>query len=149
MKILTVIVFSLLGFSESSHLSQTTVELMKTKNELRIVIETFVKAGTDRNTAAYNTVLHPEFRVIANRYPVKDQISIIPKSKYVALITQKVIGGTPYSIVFKDFIITDHSATVTTFLKADKGGQLVTFLLVKNPEGQWQIITNMATQQKH
>lgn len=118
------------------------------EKEIKSVIETFVKAGEKRNVAMYNDILHENFRVIANKYPTPDKISIIPVEVYKGLITKEVIGGTKYKVVFKSINIAEHSATVTTELKAEKGGQLVTFLLVQNTEKKWKIITDMATQTK-
>ncbi len=121
---------------------------MKMEKEIKSVIGTFVKAGEERNVAMYNDILHENFRVIANKYPTPDKTSIIPAEGYKALITKEVIGGTKYEVVFKSIDIAEHSATVRAELKAEKGGQSVTFLLVQNMESEWQIIADMATQRK-
>ncbi|MBS9464368.1 nuclear transport factor 2 family protein [Flagellimonas sp. 389] len=118
------------------------------EKDIKSVIEAFVKAGEERNVAMYNDILHENFRVIANKYPTPDKISIIPAEGYKALITKEVIGGTKYEVVFKGIDIAEHSATVRAELKAEKGGQSVTFLLVQNKENEWQIIADMATQRK-
>ncbi|WP_159092179.1 nuclear transport factor 2 family protein [Aquimarina sp. Aq107] len=118
------------------------------EKEIKQVIKAFIKAGEERNIEMYNDVLHQEFRVIANKYPTPDKTSIIPSAGYIALITKKVIGGTKYEVIYNSINITQHSATVRAELKAEKGGQLVTFLLVQNMENRWQIIANMAVQKK-
>ncbi len=118
------------------------------EKEIKEVIEIFVKAGEQRNIEMYNDVLHQDFRVIANRYPTPDKLSIIDSASYKALIAKKVIGGAKYEVVYKSIDIAKHSATVRAELKTEKGGQLVTFLLVQNAEDKWQIITDMVTQTK-
>ena len=119
------------------------------EKEIKNVVTAFAKAGEERNVPAYNDILHEDFRVIANRYPTAEKTSIIPGEGYIALIAKETIGGTAYTVDFKHIDITGHSATVISHFKTeDGGGQLVTFLLVKNPENKWQLISDMATQIK-
>ncbi len=148
MKRLSIVLLTMICFNLTSCKSKIQNNSMKMEKEIKSVIETFVKAGEERNIAMYNDILHENFRVIANKYPTPDKISIIPVEGYKALITKKVIGGTKYEVVFKNIDIEKHSATVKVELKAQKGGQSVTFLLVQNSENKWQIITDMATQRK-
>lgn len=119
---------------------------MKTEKEIKNVIETFVRAGEERNVSMYEGILHPEFRVIANRYPTADKTSILRAEDYVGLIAKKVIGGTKYWIRYSSIDVAEHSATVRAELRAEKGGQWVTFLLILSPENKWQIIADMAVQ---
>ena len=148
MKKLSMMLFAILSLTAMSCNSQTKKDEIKMEKEIKSVIETFVKAGEKRDVAMYNDILHEEFRVIANKYPTPEKISIIPSAGYIALITKEVIGGTKYEVVYKSIDIAEHSATVRAELKANKGGQFVTFLLVQNTENKWQIIADMATQKK-
>ena len=141
-KVLTLV--TALCISSISAFAQNPSKKMNNKASIKTVIETFVKAGTERNIALYEGILHDDFRVIANRYPAPDKTSIISADTYKDLITKKVIGGTQYKIDFKDISISDHSATVEVELKSDKGGQVITFLLIQNNEAKWLIITDMA-----
>ena len=124
--------------------SQTKTDSME--EEIKSLINSFVKAGEKHNVAVYDDILHEKFRVIANRYPTPDKTTVIPAAGYVALIAKKTIGGKSYNVIFKTIEITNHSATALVNLKADNGGQWVTFLLIQNQENQWQIITNIAVQ---
>lgn len=150
MKRLAIVFLIISGFVTTSCKSQTQNNSMKTETEKEIknVIETFVKAGEERNIPMYNAILHEDFRVIANRYPTPEKTSIIPAAGYIALLAKKVIGGTKYEVIYNKIDITEHSATVIAELKAEEGGQFVTFLLVQNQENKWQIIADMATQQE-
>ncbi|MFS4445701.1 nuclear transport factor 2 family protein [Maribacter sp. 2307UL18-2] len=148
MKRLSMVLLTMTCFSSMSCNAQKPNNSMKMEKEIKRVIATFVKAGEERNVALYNDILHENFRVIANKYPTPDKTSIIPAEGYKALITKEVIGGTKYELVFKSIDIAEHSATVRAELKAEKGGQSVTFLLVQNKENEWQIIADMATQRK-
>lgn len=148
MKRLSMVLLTMICFSATSCNAQKPNNSMKMEKEIKSVIATFVKAGEERNVAMYNDILHENFRVIANKYPTPDKTSIIPAEGYKALITKEVIGGTKYELVFKSIDIAEHSATVRAELKAEKGGQSVTFLLVQKMESEWQIIADMATQRK-
>ena len=148
MKRLSMVILTILCFGSISGKSQTQNISTKMEKEIKSVIETFVKAGEERNVTMYNDILHEDFRVIANRYPTPDKTSIIPAADYLALIAKKVIGGTSYKVIYNSIDIAEHSATVRAELKAEKGGQFITFLLIQNPENKWQIITDMATQKE-
>ncbi|GAA3521547.1 hypothetical protein GCM10022393_39930 [Aquimarina addita] len=148
MKNLSVLLLTMISLSSINCKSQTLNNSIKMEKEIKNVIETFVKAGEERNVSMYNDILHEDFRVIANRYPTPDKISIISSEDYIALITKKVIGGSKYGIVYESIDIAEHSATVRIELKAKKGGQIVTFLLIQNNENKWLIIADMAIQKK-
>ncbi len=70
------------------------------KEQIKSVINTFVQAGTDHDVAAYDHVLHPEFRVIANQFPTPDKTSVIPGPVYKSMVGNKTIGGTAYQVHF-------------------------------------------------
>ncbi len=148
MKKLSISLMTIIVLGSISCKSQTLNNSIKMENEIKTVIETFVKAGEERNISAYKDILHTDFRVIANRYPTPDNTSILSAKQYTDLLSKKVIGGTKYNVIFKHIDIAEHSATVKAELKAENGGQLVTFLLVQNPENKWLIISDMATQTK-
>ncbi|GEM_PF-5102176 len=142
---LSIAFIALFSMSAMNGKSQTT---MKTEETIKQVIETFVEAGEKRELNMYNGILHKDFRVIANRYPSPDKTSIIDRETYISLIEKKIIGGAHYTVIFEDMIVSNHSATATVKLKGDKGGQNITFLMVQNNTGDWQIITDMAVQTK-
>ena len=128
--------------------SQTKNEEMKTEKTIKEVIRKFVSAGETRTISIYDEVLHPEFRVIANRYPSADKTSILTKETYVDLIQKEVIGGTKFKIEFEEVDVTNHSASAKVNLIADKGGQFVTFLLIQNDKNEWKIIADLAVQKE-
>ena len=119
---------------------------MEEKAQIKTVIEAFVKAGEERNINSYDSILHPNFRVVANHYPSPDKTTFLNKETYIDLIKKKVIGGTKFNLIFKDISLVEHSATVQIQLAASKGGQIITFLLIKNAQQQWQIVSDMAVQ---
>lgn len=149
MRKLSFTLLAMLCFSVFSCKSQSNMKNSLMETEIKNVVKAFANAGEERNVAAYDAILHQNFRVIANQYPTPDKTSIIPLEGYVGLIEKGVIGGTKFDILFKQINIADHSATVLAHFKtAEGGGQLVTLLLVKNQDGKWQLIADMATQIK-
>lgn len=118
----------------------------KMENQIKLVIETFARAGAENNVALYDNILHSGFRVIANRYPTLDKTSIISREAYVGLISSKKIGGMLYEISFQNIVISEHSATVMAYFKGEKGSQSLIFLLVLDSADKWKIITDMAVQ---
>lgn len=116
------------------------------KKEITEVIETFIIAGEKRDIPAFDTILHPDFRVIVNQYPTPEKTSIIPGAGYIALMTQEKIGGKKYDTEFLNINVAKHSATAIVLLKNKESSMQVTFLLIKNNEDQWQIISDLAIQ---
>lgn len=112
--------------------------------QVRSVVEDFNRAIAANDVTALERVLHPEFRVVANRFPTPDATSILPRAVYLKLIADKTIGGTAYTITYHDTNVTKHSATVRATLRASESTMHVTFLIIKTPEGVWQIISDMA-----
>lgn len=148
MRKLSLVILTSICIASISCKTQKQNNSIKMEKEIKTVIETFVKAGEKRNISTYNDILHKDFRVIANQYPSPENTSTLSAKQYTDLLSKEVIGGTKYNVIFRYIDISEHSATVKAELKSENGGQLVTFLLVQNPENKWLIITDMATQTK-
>lgn len=148
MRKISIVLFAFVTVGVTSCTVHQKKQNMGNYKVLETVIDKFVVAGENRDIAAYDDILHENFRVIANRYPTVGKISILSADVYKSLLSKKVIGGTKYNVTYKNFDVTSHSATVSVELKAEKGGQLITFLLVKNEKDKWLIISDMATQTK-
>ncbi len=116
------------------------------EKEITEVIETFIIAGEKWDISAFDAILHSDFRVIANQYPTPEKTSIIPGAGYIALMTQKKIGGTKYDTEFLHIDVAKHSATVIVLLKNKENSMKVTFLLIKNNNGEWKIMSDLAIQ---
>ncbi|WP_299894138.1 nuclear transport factor 2 family protein [uncultured Aquimarina sp.] len=144
MKTLARIMVCIICLCTADCKSQTNEEVME--NEIKTVVEKFVTAGAQRNTAMFGEILHPDFRVVVNRYPTSDKTTVISGAGYISLMNQKKIGGTPYKTSILHLDIKGHSATVIALLEAPENSMQVTFLLVKNQENTWQIISDLTIQ---
>ena len=71
---------------------------MKTENDrekaaVNKTIVDFLHAADARDLTQLQTILHPDFRVIANKVLGADKINILPKSSYLNLMEAGKIGG--------------------------------------------------------
>lgn len=104
----------------------------------------FAAAIAQRDTDALDTLLHPEFRVIANRFPTADKTTLLDKRTYLQLLTSGKIGGETYEVEFGTIDFQEHVATVITIFRGPKTTMQTTLLLVLDTNGDWRIISDLA-----
>lgn len=121
--------------------SQTSTP-MNDHPAVRQVVERFADAVEARDLTALDQLLHPEFRVIATRFPDPETTSILPRKVYLSMIESEKIGGDPYDVVVHGITATDQNATVTATFGGAASDMLLTLLLTQNSEGTWEIISD-------
>ena len=110
--------------------------------QITAVVEAFALAAEQHDVAAFETILHPEFRVIATRYPNPETTSILPRAVYLQLIGGGKIGGEAYDVTVHSVNETKHNATVIATLTGEKTTMDVTLLLTQDAKGAWSIISD-------
>ena len=113
------------------------------ENQVKQTIIDFTEAGEKRDLQTMETVLHPEFRVVLNRFRGAGNTSIMDRKTYLDMIESEKIGGEHYQLKIHNVSIHDHTAAARVEWKNDKTIFRIHFLLVKNAGDQWQIISDM------
>ena len=114
------------------------------EQEIKKVIQNVEKASAERNVTELESLLHPEYRVIANRFKGTPGSTIIPRSMYLDMMKAEKIGGTSYQVEFKSISISDHTSMVELLYKTkESSGMHKYLLLVQDEKDQWKVVSDM------
>lgn len=109
--------------------------------QVKTAIETFVKAGDDRDTAVLEHILHSRFQNIQDGFFDEDGIFIFSKEDYIELIRKNKFGGSPRSIDYHSMEQTGNIAIVQVELESP---YLIfhSLIVCVYDNGYWKIINN-------
>lgn len=105
-------------------------------------LHAFNKAGNTPDPEALENLLHDQFRVVLNRAFGGNDVSIMDKQTYIGMIRDGKIGGVERSLKIEDIDVMDHMASVKAVMENDKLVFHTRWLLVKNPENQWVLVSD-------
>jgi Putative lumazine-binding len=110
---------------------------------VREIVELFVKAGDERNISQLDSLLHEQFRVIANQLLGSSAVSLISKDQYLKLIGDGKLGGDRRTIRIESIDIIGKNAAVKVHLKGDKLTFQSFYHLIQSPDDKWQIVQDL------
>ena len=102
-------------------------------------VNAFVQAGDSKNTAQLQTVLHDEFRVVAQ---MPDGLSVFDKATYIDLIDTGVIGGGKRATAIDSVIESGPLVTVKGTLTSSDADFDCTWTVVQT-DASWQVIQDL------
>lgn len=111
---------------------------------VKVAIETFVKAGDNRDILALERSLHPNFQNIQDGFFEEKGIFMFSKSDYIELIRTKKFGGSPRNIIYVSLEQNGNIATAQVKLES----QYLIFrslIICVQDHGLWKIINNTPT----
>lgn len=111
---------------------------------IKQTIETFARAGAERDLSALEEVLHSEFRVLANRFGGKEALTIITREQYLNMMEAGKIGGNEVSVRFDDISIHGHSAAAEVAFVSESVEMQLFILLLQDETNSWKIASDMA-----
>ncbi|HAS39686.1 MAG TPA: hypothetical protein DCS93_04375 [Microscillaceae bacterium] len=143
-KLQIITVAFILGGLLATHSSVNAQSQKQTKDmeHIQNLINTIVGAADSRNTTTLEKHLHPEFRVVANRFG-GDDAKVLPKKIYLDLIKAGKIGGDKRSIAIQSIDVKDHIAVAKATLTGSKAVFTSFYQFVKNAQNEWQLINDM------
>lgn len=131
-----LIFFTLISMNMTGLFSQQSSDL----SAIQTVVTDFMNYGDQQDAVALETILHPEFRTVANRLFGAEEVSLMNKDLYLQLVRDKKIGGDKRQLYILDLAVVGNNATV----KAVFEGEILHFTtfitLVKSTKGDWAII---------
>lgn len=102
------------------------------------------EATAKSDIEALKAVLHPDYRVLANRFRGTPGTTLITRDTYLKMMEGGKIGGTTYDAEYKQISVTGHTAMVNVLLKAKGAPSMHKYLfLVQNDKDEWQIISDL------
>lgn len=114
------------------------------ETQIKQTVERFAEAGAQRDLQTLEAVLHPEYRVLANRFADNPGLTILSRAQYLSMMEAEQIGGNAVTVVFDQVMIHAHSASVQASFNSDQTAMKLFLLLIQTAEGQWQITSDMA-----
>lgn len=122
--------------------AQKNNQAMETK--VKQAVLAFDRATATRNLETLKAVLHPDYRVLANRFRGTPGTTLISRDAYLGLMESGKVGGTVYEPEFRQISVTGHTAMVDLLLKAQGTSSMHKYLfLVQNDQDEWQIISDL------
>ena len=139
---LVFVLGGLLATSSAKAQHSTNKKTSKDMEQIQTLINTIVGAADSRNATTLEKHLHPEFRVVANRFGGNDA-KVLPKKVYLDLIKAGKIGGDQRSIAVESIEVKDHIAVAKATLTGSKAVFTSFYQFVKNAQNEWQLINDM------
>ncbi len=115
----------------------------KDDEKVRYAILQFVKAGDARSKATLDSILHTDFRVVANQLNGSNTLVIINKAQYLGLLEARKLGGDTRSVQFETIEVVENNASVRATLTGTTTVFQSFYHLVKNSSGQWLLIQDL------
>lgn len=134
-KIMLMCLFSI--FSLSSVYSQ------KQEKAIKEVINAFALAGDQNDVKSLEKCLDPNYRITMNRLFGSKEVSIVPRSLYISKIKSKEWGGDERTLSYLSIIVNGNTAMAHVKMKGEKATFVSLICLVKNEDGQWQLISDL------
>lgn len=106
------------------------------------LVESYVSALSHRSIEAIDSLLHPEFKVIANKSIAAHTSAFLSKANYLDMIRSGKAGGDDYTIENLSIHVMGPTAMAQYTLH---GRQTImhVFLQLIQEGGDWKIVSNM------
>jgi len=106
------------------------------------LIERYVSALAQRSTETIDGLLHPEFRVIANKSVAAHTSAFLSKTNYLDMIRRGKAGGDDYKIEDLSIRVMGPTAMAQYTLQGRQTAMHVFLQLIQEDEG-WKIVSNL------
>ena len=114
------------------------------EKEIKQVINDFQQAVAARDLSSLETLLHPDFRVMANRFREGEGTTLLPRETYLGMMKAEKIGGTAYEVEIVNVAVKDHTAAAeVNFTSQPEADMHLFLLLVQDSNDDWQIISDL------
>ncbi len=104
---------------------------------------TFQTSGDKSDTTALSNVMHPDFRVTANRLFGSSKVSYWNKAAYLGMIAEGKIGGVPRSFELLSLVIVGNQAFAQVEMVSSEYEFTNLCLLVKTEAGDWLLLEDV------
>lgn len=109
---------------------------------VRLLVENYVTALAQRSTQAIDSLLHPEFKVIANKSIAAHTSTFLSKTNYLDMIRSGKAGGDVYTIEDLSIQVMGPTAMAQYTLHGRQTTMHVFLQFIQEDE-DWKIVSNM------
>ena len=105
-------------------------------------VTAYIEATDDQNLARLDSVLHPNYQTVWNRF-YSDSAMIFSRKQYRYHVERDDIGGVPRTIRFDDVRIVENIAQATITLES-RGLAYTCFVsLIQDVTGRWWVVGDL------
>lgn len=115
----------------------------KEEKAVKACIEKFATAADEQNIEELSDVLHPSYRSVLNKAFGAENATILTKESYIGMAKEGKIGGSERSLKIVSMDVEDHIASAKVILESDALQFTSYFSMLKNEEGEWQMVSDM------
>ena len=115
----------------------------RTHENVKAVIEKFIKAGDKCDGTQLNELLHSNFRVVANQLMGGTDVTIITKEQYLSLIRDGKLGGDERTYEILSLEVVNKNASAHVRIKGKVLSFDTFYHLIQLPEGIWQLVQDL------
>ena len=133
--ILHTFIFLLMLTSNPKHMHINNEQIIE-------AVQQYITAGDLRNPESLDSILHPQFRVVANQLLGNSEVSIITKDQYLQLVRAGKLGGDNRTVETTSVQIIHNNAAVTVKLKGKALSFESLYHLIKI-NNTWQIVEDL------
>lgn len=119
------------------------------EKSIKKVIKQFAKAVETRDMPGLETILHADFRVVANRFKGGESAVVLSREAYLSMMQAGKIGGSPYQVGEINVSVHAHSASVEVTFEAKDHNMHIFLTLIQNAREQWQIVSDIPIMAKN
>lgn len=114
------------------------------ENNIKEVIASVENAAANRDVNQLAEFLHPDYRVVANRFKGSTTATVILRQAYLEMMNGGKIGGTTYNIKYNDIKTTGHTAIVDVLYTSDIASDMHKYLvLIQDEQNQWKVVSDI------
>lgn len=133
--ILHTFIFLLMLTSNPKHMHINNEQIIE-------AVQQYITAGDLRNLESLDSILHPQFRVVANQLLGNSEVSIITKDQYLQLVRAGKLGGDNRTVEITSVQIIHNNAAVTVKLKGKALSFESLYHLIKI-NNTWQMVEDL------
>jgi Putative lumazine-binding len=133
--ILHTFIFLLTLTSNPKHMNTDNKQVVE-------AVQQYISAGDLRNVESLDSILHPQFRVVANQLLGGSDVSIITKDQYLQLVRAGKLGGDNRTVEITSVEIIHNNAAVTAKLTGGTLSFESLYHLIRT-NNTWQMVEDL------
>ena len=106
-------------------------------------ILSFASAADAQDTKKLDQILHPSYRTVLNKAFGSDEVSVLSKDDYIGMAKAGKIGGSEREVHILSLDIQNEIARATVVLQSETTRFNSYFSMVRNAQGEWQMISDL------
>ncbi len=113
--------------------------------QITSTISAFAKAADQNDAKSMENLLDDNYRIIMNRLFGSKKLGILSREIYLEKIRAKEFGGDKRTVNIENVVINGTTAMAKVVLAGEKSTFHSLFVLAKDEEGSWKLVSDVPT----